>query len=280
LQNETQYIQQDTIDLRELFSILKKRKKLIGVMTGLLTLLAIVYAFVLAKPVYEVKTMIEIGQIDAKPIDNFNNIQQKLSYEYKVNVKGKKIKFPRVKAISAPKKSDNIISLLIHSNNNEEWIQYIQTVIDKIQKQYQEKTDAYTSNQKELIALTQEDIRSNREDLIHMKKELANYSQKIVSLKSEYAALAGIYALQIGQKQTDLQALKKYISRLKSKEQKLKLSTTYLMMKPTRIIGGDRNIGLCCKTKEKTHCRRCIHHRSDTICLSGISEWDKEGRRL
>ena len=48
-----------------------------------------------------------------------------------------------------------------------------------------------------------------------MKKELDTYSQKIISLKSEDAALAGIYALQIGQKQTELQNLKKYISKLK-----------------------------------------------------------------
>ena len=233
----TQYIQQDTIDIRELFSILKRRKKLIWSVTILITIFAIVYAFFIAKPVYAVKSMIEVGEIDSKPIDDINTIQQKLSYVYKVNAKGVKRKLPLVKSISTAKNSKNIISITIHGNNNDEAVKYIQTVISKIETQYKEKTDAYTDSQKELIKLIQDDIKENSSSLVEMKKELELYSQKIVSLKSEDAALAGIYALQIGQKQTELQKLKQYISALKNKEQKLKLSITPLMMKPTHIVG-------------------------------------------
>jgi len=236
LQNNTQYIEEDKIDLRELFAILKRRKKLVWGVTVLFTLLALVYVFI-AKPVYEVRTMIEVGQIDAKPIDDINNIQQKLAYEYQVNVKGKKIELPRVKAISIPKKSSSILSVIIHGNNNEDAVKYIETVIGKIETDYKEKTDAYTNSQKELIKLIQEDIKDNSTSLAQMKEELDTYSQKIISLKSEDAALAGIYVLQIGQKQTELQYLKKYISELKNKEQELKLSITRLMMKPTHIVG-------------------------------------------
>lgn len=252
MQNETQYIQQqNSIDLRELFTMLKRRKKLILSVTSVLTLLALVYVFLLAKPVYEVKCMIEVGQINATPIDNINNIEQKLSYEYKVNVKGKKTGLPRVEAISVPKKSNSIISLVIHSNSNEEGVKYIQTVINKIKTQYQEKTDAYTSSQKELIKLTQEDIQSNTEDLTHIKKELNTYSQKIISLKSEDAALAGIYALQIGQNQTELQNLKMHISKLKKNEQKLKLSITPLKMNPTDTVGKIKTLEKPVKPKKK-----------------------------
>ena len=251
MENNTQYIEEDKIDLRELFSVLKKRKKLIWSVTGVLTVLAIVYAFFIAKPVYEVKTMIEVGQIDSKPIDNINNIQQKLSYEYQVNVKGKKIELPRVKSISVPKKSNSILSINIHGYSNEEAVKYIQTVIDKIETQYKEKTDAYTDSQKELIKLTQEDIKENSSSLVKMKKELDTYSQKIVSLKSEDAALAGIYALQIGQKQTQLQDIMKYISELKTKEQELKLSITPLKMKATHIVGEIETLDYAIKPKKK-----------------------------
>ena len=96
MQNNAQYIQADKIDLRELFAVLKRRKKMIWGVTGFFTLLALVYVFV-TKPVYEVNAMIQIGQIDAKPIDNINNIQQKLNYEYQVYVKDIKIELPRVK---------------------------------------------------------------------------------------------------------------------------------------------------------------------------------------
>ena len=237
MQNETPTIQQDTIDLRELFAILKKRKLLIAVVTGLLTLLAIIYAFFIAKPVYEVKAMIEIGVINNKPIDNINSIQQKLSYVYKVNKKDIKRELPMVKSISAAKKSDNILSLIIQGNNNEEAAQYIQTVIKKIETEYKEKTNTYTENQKKLISLTREAIEENTQSITLMEKEVNTYSQKIISLTAEDAALAGIYVLQIGQKQTELQGLKKYISALKTKEEELKLSITPVMMKSTHIVG-------------------------------------------
>lgn len=230
-------IQNDVIQLKELFIIIKNRKKLIGTVTLLTTIFAIVYAFFIAKPVYSVKSMIEIGEIASKPIDNINTIEQKLSYIYKVNVDGIRKELPIVKSISASKKSENILAIIIHGNNNDEAVNYIQTVISKIETQYKEKTDAYTKSQKKLIKLIQENIKDNSENLIAMKKDLDTYNQKIVSLKSEDAALAGIYALQIGQKQTQFLALKQYISELKNKEQELVLSITPLMIRPTQIVG-------------------------------------------
>ncbi len=251
MDNNIQYVQQDTIDLRELFSVLRKRKKLIWSITGILTLLAIVYVLFIARPVYEVKTMIEVGQIDAKPIDDVNDIKQKLSYEYRVNVKDKNIKLPRVKAISVPKKSQSIISLIIHGYSNEEATKYIQTVIKKIESQYKEKTDAYMKNQKELIKLIQNDIDINTKNYEAMKKDLDAYSQRIILLKSKDAALAGIYVLQIGQKQTQLIELQKYISELKNKKEELKLSITPLMMKPTHIVGEIETLKGPVKPKKK-----------------------------
>jgi len=239
LQNDTQYIEENQINPGELFSIVKRRKKLIWSATALFTLLAVVYIFI-TKPVYEVKTMIELGQIDAKPIDDVNDIKEKLAYEYQVNVKGKAIALPRVKTISVPRDSLSILSITIHGNSNEEATEYIQSVINKIETQYKEKTDAYLNSQKELIKLTQEDIIENSRSLKKIKKELDTYSQKIISLKSEDAALAGIYALQIGQigqNQTKLLEIQKYISELKNTEEELKLSITPLMMKPTHIVG-------------------------------------------
>lgn len=237
MQNNTLDIREGIVDLNELFSILRQRKKLILGMTAFFTMLAIVYSLFIAKPVYAVKAIIEVGQIDNKSIDNINNIQQKLAYMYQVNATGIKRPLPLVKSITALKKSKNILSIIIHGNNNKEALKYIETVISEIETQYKEKTDAYTDNQKSLIKLVQEDMKESSVNLLQMKKELGTYNQKIISLTSEDAALAGIFALQIGQKETQLQELKKYISSLKSREQELKLSITPLKMKPTHIIG-------------------------------------------
>ncbi len=248
-------IPSDVIDLRELFAILKKRKILIFSLTAFLTIFAIVYAFFIAKPVYEVKSMIEIGQISekgiSKPIDDIKDVKNKLSYEYQVNLRGKKIELPRVTSISVPKGSKGILSLTIHGYSNEEATQYIRTVIKKIKKQYKAKTNAYISNQKTLVNMAQNDIEENKKELHKMQKNLDDYNQRIIALKSEDAALAGIYALQISQKQSDLQELRKYISELTLKKEELKLSLTPLMMKPTQTVGETEILDHPIKPKKK-----------------------------
>jgi len=241
----------DVIDLRELVEVIRKRKKIIFLITVIITALAVVYAFWIAKPVYGAKAMIEIGQIDTEPIDDIKNIQEKLIYEYHVNNRGKKLRFPRVTAITVPKGSNRLISIATQGYSNDDASRYIQTVTKKIEADYKKKTDAYIANQKKMIALVQQDIRDNTESLKKMQQELDSYGQKIISLKREDAALAGIYALQIGQKQTEVQRLKRYISSLKTQEQQLKLSITPLKMQPTQIAGKVEVLDAPIKPKKK-----------------------------
>ncbi len=92
MQNNTQYIEEDKIDLRELFFILKRRKKLIWSITTLFTLLALIYIFI-SKPVYEAKSMIRTAEIDNKPVENVNDLKQSLEYIYQVNIKNKKLSY-------------------------------------------------------------------------------------------------------------------------------------------------------------------------------------------
>jgi len=251
LQNTTQYLEEEKIDLKKIFNILKNRKRLLFLIPIFVTLTALIYVFFIAKPVYSVRTMIEVGQIEGKPVDNINNIQQKLSYEYHVNSKGVSKKLPYVKNVSVPKKSNSIISLTIYGNNNEEAKKYIETVIHKIEIDYREKTNASINNTNELINHIQRDINDHSKNLTKMEKELETFNQKIISLKSEDAALAGIYVMQIGQSQTEINNLKKYISTLKNKLQALKFSLTPVMIRPTRIVGDIETIEKPIKPKKK-----------------------------
>lgn len=251
MNNETQCIDEETIDLRELLAIITKRKKLIAIFTGLITLVAVIYAFFLAKPVYETKAMLEIGKIDTKPIDDIQNIRQKLLYEYQVNATGKMVPLPRVVSINVPKGSRTILGLTIHAHSNQEGKAFIQTVIHKIEREYQEKTEAYIKGQKKFIQLIQKEIDDNTKSLAALKKELHDYSERIISLKAEDAALAGIFALQIGQKQSQLQELKKYISKLREKKQKLELSISPLKLTSTHVVGEIDMLDKPVKPKKK-----------------------------
>lgn len=251
MQNNTQCIEEDTIDLRELFAVLKKRKKLVLAVTGIITIAAVVYAFFIAKPVYEVKSMIEIGKINKQPVDDIHAVKQKLSYEYQVDDRSKTRLLPKLVSISVPKGTRTILSLTVHSRNNTEGVAYIQKVVDGIKRQYQNMTDAYIGSQKELIKLTQKEIANNLSDLKKMKEKMNDYNSRIISLKRDDAALAGIYALQIGQILSQIQSLKNHISNLRAKEHALKLSITPLKVQPTHLIGNIETMDHPVKPKKK-----------------------------
>ena len=236
-----EYTHSDVIDLRELLQTIKKRKKLIYGITGAITLLAALYVFVFAKPVYEVRAMIEIGKIDAgtkdeTPLDNIEDVKQKLEYLYGVKSK-KKRKYPRVKSITASKKSKSIFSVLVEGHTNEEALAHIDTVVEKLEKSYALKVKTYIDTQKELITLTQKDIEITAKNLENVKKTLTDYNEKVLHITQKDAALAGLYTIQISQNQTRLQGLQSRISVLKTKEFNLKLSIAPLRITQTHIIG-------------------------------------------
>ena len=237
----TTYKNEDTIDLRELWRTFKERKRLIYVVTMTITILAILYAFVLAKPVYQVQAMIEIGKIEAgtkneAPLDNINDIKQKLEYQHGVHSK-KRRKFPNLKSITAAKKSKSIFSVVVEGRDNNSAKKYIEKLVEKLEANYAKKVELYISTQKGLISLSQEDIMTSKNTLGSMQTALKNYNEKILNITQKDAALAGLYAIQIGQNQTQVQELQLRISKLKTDVFNFKLSITPLRITQTHIVG-------------------------------------------
>ena len=229
------------IDLRELFQIIKRSKKPILIITFSITIFATIYAFV-SKPLYQVKAMIEIGKLEAgtkneKSVDNVADLKQKLEYIYGVKSK-KKRAYPKVKAIGVTKKAKGIFTVLVEGHSNEEAISFVETIVQKIEKEYQEKINTYVNTQKELITLTEEDINTTKENLKKINKTLDNYSQKIMNISAKDAALAGIYTIQISQNQERSQTLQAHISELKANVYNKKLAITPLRIKQTHLVGA------------------------------------------
>ena len=69
---EQNYYQEDEIDLRELFRTIMDSKKLIILITSVITILAVIYAYT-ATPLYEAKALIEIGNYKVNNNNNSTN---------------------------------------------------------------------------------------------------------------------------------------------------------------------------------------------------------------
>ncbi len=149
MQNETQCIQEDTIDLRELWAVLVRRKKLIWGVTAVVMLLALVYAFT-AKPVYQGSALVEIGEVINPTEVVFNNKPSKSDITpttifYLDNPNTLKDIISTAKQVNAevPKKTDNLVQLTYDSTNKDTIVPHLKSAIDYIMKRHQTKAEHY-----------------------------------------------------------------------------------------------------------------------------------------
>ncbi|MBC2582736.1 YveK family protein [Clostridium sp. DJ247] len=128
-----------TLDLKDLFYIIRKRTKLILIITIACTLISGILSFFVIKPTYEVKTSIIIGKSDTDPNDksqyNYNDIMmfQKLVKTYAEIAKSRAVAenaSARLKNISldkikstvtvTPQADTQILELKVQNNNPQE----------------------------------------------------------------------------------------------------------------------------------------------------------------
>jgi len=247
---QQQYYEEDTIDLRELWAVLRKRKRLIWFITGVITLGAVAYVL-LARPVYEVKGVVELAQIDKKAVQNANDLRQKLSFIYDVDTKGKKREYPIVKTITLPKKSKNLLVIKARGYNNTSAKKKLESVINYLSNIQNKEIDIYIQTQKKNLALTLSDLKRNQKLVLQIQEDLKNYQKKLLSISKQSAALAGIYSIEIGKKQTELNNIVNQLYKLKNKVNSIELSLSPLKIHKTALIGNIQEVDNPVKPKKK-----------------------------
>jgi len=231
-------IQNDVIDLRELFFVLKKRKKMIALISTIITFLAIVYVFLIAKPIYEVGATIEIAQIDKDPVQDLISLKQKVEVLFDVHSKTKIIKFPIVSDIKIPKGSTKLVNIKTQGYDNNSTKQKLQEVIDYITVEQNKELTSYKEIQKKQLALIDKNIIRNKNFIERIKKDMNHYQNKLFNITTQDAALAGIYSIEIGKKQTELNNAASKIYSLKNTKSNLELSISPIKIQKMTVIGN------------------------------------------
>lgn len=139
MNNTNNYIvQEDEIDLRELFKTLMKNKKIIIFTTFIITLTAIIYALMKNPvPIYQGKVLVEIGEIQnenfgIKYLDEPNNLSVIVSNQFK-----------NISASTA--RGTNKLIELTSSNTNKDLIQSsLNGAISFILDRHKEKASFHT----------------------------------------------------------------------------------------------------------------------------------------
>ncbi len=175
MQDNQQHIQryeEDEIDLKELFRTLLKNKVKIVFITSMITIGALIYAYITPK-IYEARALVEIGNYKLNNNNNNNNnkaildnasqLTKKLNILFIDMFKNEKNKKALISSISIPKGLKEFIEIKAESISNELAVKEVGSVIAYIQQEHKKVLD---------------DVMQRR------KIEIANVEAKILNIKN------------------------------------------------------------------------------------------------
>jgi len=245
--NEKRYIEEDEIDLRELFQTLWNKKVFIGVFTFIVTVFAIVYAY-MKTPIYETRAVVEIGnyhlynnsqdgssQNITKSLDNSADLVKKLNILYIDMFKNVQEKESQITSITIPKGSKEFIEIKSEGISNEvaeneitKVIKYIKTkhkvVLDDVKDRREKEIENIEAEIQYMIKKTipslEEKIRLQTNLLRELEEDISILDDNIKEIETKNPSLA---ALKLMEKRD----LNNYIMNIKNQilEMKDKLDT-------------------------------------------------------
>ena len=225
--------EENAIDLRELLATLKRRKRTIVWTTLGIFFAALMYIW-FTKPIYEAKTLLQIGNIDGKYFESAEELKEMLISKYHVGDKNIKIDPPRLIRVSIPKKTSGLLQLTAEGYDNESAIKFIRQVIDSISKKHQKYLNTY-------ITLQKNDLSLKKAELTQVAEQIRKISKLVSSLEKRAATENDLdistYSMQLSKALEKLNLLQERQSLLQEEIKKIELSLLPINLKPTRIAG-------------------------------------------
>ncbi len=186
----------DLINISDLIKTLLKNKKIIIIVTSIITILGVIYAL-LATPVYKIKANIQTGKIieiknNGNKIKNIiNPVAIKIliisNFDKSNDVK---TKFPKVSAL-LNKENKNIIKLSIKHLSNKDANNSLNKILSKIREKENEKITIYKKNIKKKIKILSSQANSLNSEINNINTKLNNTQdnkiyEALINAKTQY----------------------------------------------------------------------------------------------
>ena len=252
---ENRYIQEDEIDLRELFKIIWDKKIFIILFTLAITVLATVYAYIKI-PIYEAKALLEIGEYKINNtsknfVDDASNLEKKLSTLFVDMEKNLKDKTSEISNISVVKGLKNFLEIKSESTSNEEAKNEILKVLTFVQNEHEKILDD-VKKQKEMelrnidlqiadiksksVALIDKKIENNIKNLKSLEEQLKQVDENLKKIDSLNPSLAALKLMEKRDITNSINTITIQNFELESKKDELLTTTLYKLEESKKII--------------------------------------------
>jgi uncharacterized protein involved in exopolysaccharide biosynthesis len=261
---ENKPLEEDEIDLKELFKTIWAKKIFIVIFTLVVTILAGFYAYI-KTPIYEAKALVEIGEytLDKKisnsdsvtiskfSIDDASVVTRKLTTLFIDMEKNLKDKTSQISNISVVKGLKNFLEIKSESTSNEEAKNEILKVLTFVQNEHEKILDD-VKKQKEMelrnidlqisdiksksVALIDKKIENNIKNLKSLEEQLKQVDENLKKIDSLNPSLAALKLMEKRDITNSINTITIQNFELESKKDELLTTTLYKLEESKKII--------------------------------------------
>ena len=252
---ENRCIQEDEIDLKELFKTIWAKKIFIVIFTLVVTILAGFYAYS-KTPIYEVKALLEIGEYKINnttknSVDDASTLEKKLSTLFVDMEKNLKDKTSEISNISVVKGLKNFLEIKSESTSNEEAKNEILKVLTFVQNEHEKILDD-VKKQKEMelrnidlqisdiksksVALIDKKIENNIKNLKSLEEQLKQIDENLKKIDTLNPSLAALKLMEKRDITNSINTITIQNFELESKKDELLTTTLYKLEESKKII--------------------------------------------
>lgn len=221
MSNQMNYIQEDEIDLREIFKIIWAKKWFVVIFTSIVTVGAVFYAL-WKIPIYEAVALIEIGNYKVENninndnnnkifLDNASFLEEKLNVLFIDIYKSTKNLDAKIISIEMPKNQNTFLEVKSEGISNDAIKKEIEKVVRYIKNEHQKTLDDVKQRReleikniaikieniknREVLLLT-EKIKIQEENLLEYKKQLNLIDDNIKKIENTNPSLAALKLME------------------------------------------------------------------------------------
>ena len=246
---ENKPLEEDEIDLKELFKTIWAKKIFIVIFTLVVTILAGFYAYS-KTPIYEAKALLEIGEYKKNPVDDAVALEKKLSTIFIDMEKNLKDKTSEISNISVVKGLKNFLEIKSESTSNEEAKNEILKVLTFVQNEHEKILDD-VKKQKEMelrnidlqisdiksksVALIDKKIENNIKNLKSLEEQLKQIDENLKKIDSLNPSLAALKLMEKRDITNSINTITIQNFELESKKDELLTTTLYKLEESKQI---------------------------------------------
>ena len=247
---ENKPLEEDEIDLKELFKTIWAKKIFIVIFTLVVTILAGFYAYS-KTPIYEAKALLEIGEYKKNPVDDAVALEKKLSTIFIDMEKNLKDKTSEISNISVVKGLKNFLEIKSESTSNEEAKNEILKVLTFVQNEHEKILDD-VKKQKEMelrnidlqiadiksksVALIDKKIENNIKNLKSLEEQLKQIDENLKKIDTLNPSLAALKLMEKRDITNSINTITIQNFELESKKDELLTTTLYKLEESKKII--------------------------------------------